>query len=477
MRSSVLVHPQDAGGECVGPYQEGHFKEDKEKKRIKGICMSYQVLARKWRPAVFKDLIGQENVVRILTNALKEKRLYPALIFSGPRGTGKTSTARILSKSLNCPEKTKNFVSCQKCKVCQDIDKSCSLDVLEIDGASHNGVEAVRQLKETVTYLPSAPYKIYIIDEVHMLTTSAFNALLKTLEEPPPHAIFIMATTEMRKIPATVLSRCQILQFHRITDIMIYHHLKKLCEAEKVKTEENALWSLVRFAQGSLRDAQGLFDQMITFCGKSFSSKDISDVLGLTDRSLLLQTLKALLDKNAEEIVKILNQLEETGADSPAFLQTLTKEIRNLILLKIMPNNSTDNSTLIPLSEKEKDIFKEWIQSVSVEDLHVLQDMALKGSWELNRVQDSKVFLEVLLLKMSQAPYVESLFESMPPLKEFQKAKPTREEPQEKTQENSVVKERKSVAEEDSVVRDDKNPFIQQVQTILSADILDSKDS
>ena len=460
--------------------------------------MSYQVLARKWRPAVFKDLIGQENVVRILTNALKEKRLYPALIFSGPRGTGKTSTARILSKSLNCPEKTKDFVSCQKCKVCQDIDKSCSLDVLEIDGASHNGVEAVRQLKETVTYLPSAPYKIYIIDEVHMLTTSAFNALLKTLEEPPPHAVFIMATTEMRKIPATVLSRCQILQFHRITDIMIYHHLKKLCEAEKVKTEENALWSLVRFAQGSLRDAQGLFDQMITFCGKNFSSKDISDVLGLTDRSLLLDSVKALLDKNPEEIVKILNQLEETGADPPAFLQSLIKEIRNLILLKIMP----DNSTLIPLSEKEKDMFKQWIQSVSVEDLHLLQDMALKGSWELNRVQDSKVFLEMLLLKMSQAPYVESLFES--PRTELTQAKLEREKPKEKldrgkpsakehktlaeensvvredktlAEENSVVREDKTLAEENSVVREDKTPFIQQVQTILSADILDSKDS
>ena len=460
--------------------------------------MSYQVLARKWRPAVFKDLIGQENVVRILTNALKEKRLYPALIFSGPRGTGKTSTARILSKSLNCPEKTKDFVSCQKCKVCQDIDKSCSLDVLEIDGASHNGVEAVRQLKETVTYLPSAPYKIYIIDEVHMLTTSAFNALLKTLEEPPPHAVFIMATTEMRKIPATVLSRCQILQFHRITDIMIYHHLKKLCEAEKVKTEENALWSLVRFAQGSLRDAQGLFDQMITFCGKNFSSKDISDVLGLTDRSLLLDSVKALLDKNAEEIVKILNQLEETGADPPAFLQSLIKEIRNLILLKIMP----DNSTLIPLSEKEKDVFKQWIQSVSVEDLHLLQDMALKGSWELNRVQDSKVFLEMLLLKMSQAPYVESLFES--PRTELTQAKLEREKPKEKLDrgkpsakehktlaeensvvredktlagENSVVREDKTLAGENSVVREDKTPFIQQVQTILSADILDSKDS
>ena len=388
--------------------------------------MSYQVLARKWRPAVFKDLVGQDSVVRILTNALKNNRLHPVLIFAGPRGTGKTSTARILAKNLSCPEayprfkilkskasqSEKNINPCNKCKTCQDIDNSRSLDVLEIDGASNNGVEAVRQLKDTITYLPTGPYKIYIIDEVHMLSVNAFNALLKTLEEPPSHALFIMATTEMRKIPATVLSRAQILQFHQITDHLIYEQLKKICEREKTKADSSALWMLVRESQGSLRDAQGLLDQMITFCHNKFEVQDVSDILGLTDRSLLMQTVKNLLKKNPDQILKVLDQLQTKGRDPSLFLQSLIKEMRNLLLLKRPTADSLKN--LIPLSEQEKTRLKEWSKTLSSEDLHLLLDMALKGSWEINRVQDSKVFLEMLLLKMSEAPYIESLFEKKP---------------------------------------------------------------
>ena len=387
--------------------------------------MSYQVLARKWRPKNFKDLIGQNSVVRILTNALKNNRLHPSLIFAGPRGTGKTSTARILAKNLSCPdvfsyfktsESNKLFQSkkfwdlnpCNKCKTCQDIDNSRSLDVLEIDGASNNGVEAVRQLKETITYLPAGPYKIYIIDEVHMLSVSAFNALLKTLEEPPPHALFIMATTEMRKIPATVLSRSQILQFHQIADHLIYEQLKKICEKEKTQADSGALWMLVRESQGSLRDAQGLLDQMITFCHKKFKVQDVSDILGLTDRSLLMQSIKGILEKSPNQILIVLNQLQTKGGDPALFLHNLIKEMRNLLLLKQPASDSLKN--LVPLSEQEKTILKQWSQELNSEDCHLLLDMALKGSWEINRVQDPKVFLEMLLLKMSEAPYIESLF-------------------------------------------------------------------
>ena len=409
--------------------------------------MSYQVLARKWRPVFFKDLVGQNSVVRILTNALKNRRLHPALIFSGPRGTGKTSTARILAKNLSCPDlrsyfsadkrggflenlKTWDLNPCNKCKTCRDIDESRYLDVLEIDGASHNGVEAVRQLKESITYLPSGPYKVYIIDEAHMLSTSAFNALLKTLEEPPPHALFIMATTEMRKIPATVLSRAQILQFRRITDDLIYEQLKKICEKENTQASEEALWMLVRESQGSLRDAQGLLDQMITFCHNEFDAQAVSDILGLSDRSLILKTLKNLLEKNSDQMAKLLGELQTRGADGAVFLQHLIREIRNLILLKSPSAESVKN--LIPLSVQEKDLFRLWSKALSAEDLHILLDMALKGSWELNRVQDPKVFLEMLLLKMSQAPYVESLFGKKifteNPLSSMEKKKPLNSE-------------------------------------------------
>ena len=373
--------------------------------------MSYQVLARKWRPAIFKDLIGQESVVRILTNSLKDKRLHPCLVFAGPRGTGKTSTARILAKTLSCSA-VQDLEPCNQCSICQDINNSRSLDVIEIDGASHNGVEAVRQLKDTISCMPSSgPFKIYIIDEVHMLSISAFNALLKTLEEPPAHVIFIMATTEMRKIPATVLSRTQILQFRQITDYLIHKHLQKICQAEKVQTNETALWMLAREAQGSLRDAQGLLDQMMTFCHKKFQPEDVSRVLGLTERSLLNDSLQSLLNRDPKQMLAVLNRLYVKATDPSIFLQNLILELRNLLLLKL---NSPDNiDHLVHLSKEEIEKMVKWIQNTTCEDLHLLFDMALKGANEINRVQDTKVFLEMLLLRMCQAPYIETLFSSL----------------------------------------------------------------
>ena len=432
--------------------------------------MSYQVLARKWRPKIFKDLVGQTGIVRILTNTLRDKRLHPALIFTGPRGTGKTSTARILSKSLSCRE-IKDLDPCNKCKTCQDIDESRSLDVMEIDGASNNGVEAVRQLKETITYLPSSgPYKIYIIDEVHMLSISAFNALLKTLEEPPAHALFIMATTEMRKIPATVLSRCQILQFHQIADHIIYEQLKKICRQEKVQTDDQALWMLVHEAGGSLRDAQGLLDQMITFYQKKFFSTEISEVLGLTNRSLLMQTLQGLLSRSPEQILTVLNQFQVKGGDPSLFLQNLIKEIRNLLLLKLPLSEKTKN--LLPLSPEEKIKLKASIEPYSSEDLHLLLDMTLKGSEEINRVQDTKIFLEMLLLKISQAPYIESLFGGdIPSLSKFEKKK---EPPTLKIQTKVKLDTKPSSSVKGPT--DGQNQLVQQIQNIFSADILESKD-
>ena len=375
--------------------------------------MSYQVLARKWRPSVFKDLVGQEAVVRILTNSLKSGRVHPCLIFSGPRGTGKTSTARILAKALNCP-KSSNKEPCSQCPVCRDIEQSRSLDVMEIDGASHNGVEAVRQLKDTVGYLPSGPFKIYIIDEVHALSVSAFNALLKTLEEPPPHVVFMMATTEIKKIPATVLSRAQILNFKQIADHLICRHLQKICQAEQVTADETALWMLTREAGGSLRDAQGLLDQMMTFCDKKFQAEEVSSVLGLTDRTLLKSALQNILSRTAENLPDLLNRLHIKGTDPSLFLQNLIRELRNLLLLKL--KTSKDISHLIPLSQQEKDDMAKWAKQTSSEEIHFLFDMALKGAGSIARVQDAKVFLEMLLLRMCQAPYIESVFRGPPPL-------------------------------------------------------------
>ncbi len=368
--------------------------------------MSYQVLARKWRPQSLPDVIGQSAVVRILENSLKNNRLHPFLVFAGPRGTGKTSMARILAKTLNCGFKT-NTQACNNCPSCRDIDHSKSLDVMEIDGASHNGVEAVRQLKDSAIYQPTGPFRVYIIDEVHMLSQSAFNALLKILEEPPSHVVFIMATTEIKKIPVTVLSRAQILPFRPIVDQLIYQHLHKICQVEKVKADEQSLWTITREASGSLRDAQGLLDQIITFCDKQFHAEDVSRILGLTQRTYLTDTLKSLLDRDAQKMLKVLNQLHVSGADPALFLQSLIKLIRHSLLLKL---NAKDTLSLIPVSNKEKDQLVKWVAPSSCEELQLLFDMAVKGLKQISYIQDTKVFLEMLLLRMCQAPYIEKLF-------------------------------------------------------------------
>ena len=444
---------------------------------LKRVFMSYQVLARKWRPAVFPDLVGQEAVVRVLTNSLKHQRLHPALIFAGPRGTGKTSTARILAKSLSCP-KIKDLIPCNQCKTCLDINHSRSLDVMEIDGASNNGVEAVRQLTSASSYLPSGAYKIYIIDEVHMLSTGAFNALLKTLEEPPPHVLFIMATTEMRKIPATVISRCQILPFQHIADPLIHQQLKKICKQENTEVEESALWMLVREAKGSLRDAQGLLDQMITFCQNKFNSQDVSEILGLTDRSMIMECLKGLLERDSAQVLHTLQKLQTTGSEPSLFLQNLLKEIRNLLLLKLSQGEGT--RTLIPLSQPEQDQLLTWAKEVSVEDIQLLFDMALTGSQKINWVQDSKVFLEMLLLKMSQAPYIENIFGGTTPLTKSASAPSlTKSASAPSLTKSALASPLTKSASAPSLTRAEqdiqKNPFIQKVCQTFSADIVESR--
>ena len=271
-----------------------------------GSALAYQVIARKWRPQSFHDLVGQEHISTTLLNALRNDRLPQALLFTGVRGTGKTSSARILAKSLRCPN-AKDFVPCGVCRECEDIANSRSLDVIEIDGASNNGVDAIRELRETVGYMPSSGrWKVYIIDEVHMLSTSAFNALLKTLEEPPPHVVFIMATTEAQKIPNTILSRCQRFDFRRIPSRQIAAQLQKICEAEGVRVEPEAVWLIARQADGSMRDSQSLLDQVITFAAGELTLAKAVDVLGLTDRTVLLETLTALVTRNTEMAIALI---------------------------------------------------------------------------------------------------------------------------------------------------------------------------
>lgn len=364
---------------------------------------SYLVIARKWRPQTFEEMIGQDHVSRTLYNALKSQRLHHALLFTGPRGVGKTSSARILAKSLKCPN-SKDFVPCNVCSTCQEIISGSNMDVMEIDGASHNGVDAIRELRETVGYMPAqGRHKIYIVDEVHMLSVSAFNALLKTLEEPPPHVIFIFATTEPQKIPLTILSRVQRFDFRRIPTRLLTERLEQICKREEVQYDKESLWLIARQADGSARDSQSLLDQIITFCDGKVSAEKTIEVLGLTNRKLILDTMESLVHQNIGGVLDVVKSLYEGGADSKVFVQDLLESIRNTLLLKL-----ENNQGLVDLPDSEIEALKKIGSALGEEDLHFLFDMALKASSDILRAQDQRLALEMSLLRMSQAPRIQS---------------------------------------------------------------------
>jgi len=349
--------------------------------------------------------VGQDHIRQTLLNSLRSKRLPHALLFTGPRGTGKTSTARILAKAIRCPN-AQDFVPCNKCSECEEIASGRSLNVIEIDGASNNGVDAIRELRDTVGYMPSSgKYKLYIIDEVHMLSTSAFNALLKTLEEPPEHVFFVMATTEAHKIPNTILSRCQRFDFRRIPTSQIAAHLKTICESDQIKFQSDALWAIARQGDGSMRDSQSLLEQVINFCDGELTLEKTTDILGLTSRHLLVSTWSTLLARNTNGVVDQIRNLFQLSLDPKIFLQDLLEEIRHTLLLKIAPHQSE----LVDLPDTEKEQLKQLSASLSAEDLHFLFDMALKGAQDLARASDPKLVLEMVLLRMSEAPRIESL--------------------------------------------------------------------
>lgn len=363
--------------------------------------MSYQVIARKWRPQSFTDLVGQNHITQTLTNALKNGRLPHALLFTGPRGTGKTSSARILAKAVRCPQAV-DFVPCGVCDSCREIANGSSLDVMEIDGASNNGVDAIRELRDTVQFMPSSgKYKIYIIDEVHMLSTSAFNALLKTLEEPPPHVVFIMATTEVQKIPQTILSRCQRFDFRRITTRQITERLKLIAEKEGVAAEDEALWVVARQGDGSMRDSQSLLDQVITFANGPLTRAAVVDILGLTDRALLFETLQGLIDRDSKAIMKVIEKIASAGSEPHLFSQDLLEMIRNLLLVKV---SDTQAGQILEMPDSELQSLKDMAARLPEEDIHMMFDMALKGGNDIPRAQDPRIVLEVTLLRMASAP-------------------------------------------------------------------------
>lgn len=368
--------------------------------------MGYQVLARKWRSQTFDALVGQEHVATTLTNSLKNNRVPHALLFTGARGVGKTSAARILAKSLRC-QNLKDYVPCGKCNDCVEIAEGRSVNVSEIDGASNNGVENVRELRESVGYMPSSgKYKIYIIDEVHMLSNSAFNALLKTLEEPPAHVIFIFATTEPQKIPVTILSRCQRYDFRRIAIKKVADHISRICSEEGVVAEQQAIWLVARESEGSMRDSLSLLDQVISFCGKKITHEQVVEILGLTDRTLLSTTLKAIYTGDVKATMGVAEKVFKFGYDPKQFAQDLLEHIRNLMIVKVSGEKRPE---FLDLPDNEIEELTKISSQLSNEDIHFLFDMTLKGVNDVMRATDPSIVLEMLLLRMSQAPRLTAL--------------------------------------------------------------------
>jgi DNA polymerase-3 subunit gamma/tau len=354
------------------------------------------VLARKWRPQGFEDLIGQGPIVRILANSIEQNKIAHAYIFSGPRGVGKTSTARILAKALNCKEGP-TPQPCGKCPSCSSIAQGHSVDVIEIDGASNNSVDDIRDLRERVKYAPSGgKNKVYIIDESHMLSTQAFNALLKTLEEPPSHVVFVLATTEPRKIPLTVMSRCQHLPFKRISTEDIRNRLEQIVENEGISITGPALGMIARAADGSIRDSLTILDQVASFSAE-IRDADVKDLLGVADFRGLMNIAAAILDGRREEILGAVADLNERGTDLRAFTKDLIKFFRDLLVARLTksPEGVVDAS-----SEELADIAR-LASGVSAEYLSLVIPELIKTESEVRSSFYPRIALEMALIRLS----------------------------------------------------------------------------
>ncbi len=352
----------------------------------------YQVLARKWRPQVFEDLVGQQTTTQTLQNAIASGRIAHAFLFSGPRGIGKTTSARILAKALNCQSAAGPVIRpCNECPSCIEIAASRSMDVLEIDGASNRGIDEVRELRESAKYQPMRDrFRIYVIDEVHMLTTEAFNALLKILEEPPPHVYFIFATTEQRKVPATIISRCQVFDFKRIPDRLLVQRLLQITREEGIEIPEKSLEMIANASEGGLRDALGTLDQMIAFSGTTIKEKDVELILGLVDTEVMIEMGQAIAAGNTAAVLSILDRIAEYGIDYKTFYNEILSFYRNLFLIRFSETSSAE--------ERLKKLASEY------DDIHLLRIChQLVSIQNLLRMTGNLRFLfEITLVKLSQ---------------------------------------------------------------------------
>jgi DNA polymerase-3 subunit gamma/tau len=358
--------------------------------------VSYQVFARKYRPQVFDDVLGQDHVIRTLKNAIQQQRLAHAYLFVGPRGTGKTSTARILAKAVNCIHGPTTS-PCGVCDSCREISQGISLDVLEIDGASNNSVDQIRELRDNVRFAPRGKFKVYIIDEVHMLTQQAFNALLKTLEEPPAHVIFIFATTEPHKVLPTILSRCQRFDLRRIPALTIAKHLGFIAAKEQVHLDQEAAAAIAIAAEGGLRDAESMLDQLVAFCGNTIREEQVLEIFGLTAEHIVANLTRAILSQTPADALAIVHQQAEAGKDLTKLLGDLLAFFRNLLIYKIDPQSLREE-----ISDQARAALEELALVVDTKRLLRLIEGCSEVEATIKWTSNKKLHLEIALIRAIQ---------------------------------------------------------------------------
>ena len=359
--------------------------------------MSYTVFALKWRPQDFESIIGQDHIVGTLKNAIQKDRLAHAYLFAGPRGVGKTSTARILAKALNCKEGP-TLLPCQKCPSCLEINQGRSLDVMEIDGASNRGIDEIRALRENVKFSPTqGKYKVYIIDEVHQITPDGFNALLKTLEEPPKFVKFIFATTHPQKVIPTIISRCQRMDFRRITVIEIIAQLEKIARQENIVVDKEVLAAVARSSDGSLRDAESVLDQLVSFSKENISLKDAISVLGMVEQDVLFALTDKIIQKDPGAALKLFNEIIDDGKDPGVFLVNLIEHFRNLMVAKV----SQGDAKLVDLPQEICDSLFKQSQLMSLEEIFTAFNILIATQEMTKRLDSQRIPLEISLVRLA----------------------------------------------------------------------------
>jgi len=375
----------------------------------------YIVTARKWRPMLFEDVVGQSHVTQTLRNAIATQRLAHAYIFSGPRGVGKTTTARLLAKAINCRQ-PKEANPDNECDICKEITDGTSFDVLEIDGASNRGIDEIRDLRESARYAPAkGKYKVYVIDEVHMLTKESFNALLKTLEEPPSHVMFIFATTEIHKVPATILSRCQRFDFRRIAIEEIIANLRAIAHEEQIVMDDEALMLVARKGDGSLRDAQSIFDQVVSLCGRSITHGQILQALNMVDQEVYFRVTDLIKAKDAKGVLALVDEILAQGHDIKEFLGGLLEHLRNILVAR-----TTGTTTLIEASDLYRQRYAAEAEVFGVADLLRFQRLVGGTEAALRWIAQPRFRLEadmIQLVNLQRAPEIAAILEDLEHLK------------------------------------------------------------